>query len=174
MNRLAVVLCLAGVFACGTECQTSSIQPIHIAAGTVLTFHLQNRLRSADGGSLNDLPEGTVLQVKMLDSIDSDVDRDGAAFRGSIASPITSRGEIVVHSEAGVQGLLALLRSRSHPEGFRYELLVTEITEGGKSYALTASLSPSLFETRTRVASSSNTAANENSVTSGAVSGKLP
>lgn len=173
MNRLTLVLCLVGVFACTADCQTSIIQPMHVAAGTVLTFHLQNRLRTANGDVLNGLPEGTTLEVRMLDSIDTSVDHDGAAFRGSIVSPISTGGEIVVHSEAGVQGLLALLRSSSRPEGFRYELLVTEITEGGKSYALTASLSPSLFETRTHVAASSNTA-NESNVTTGAVSGKLP
>jgi hypothetical protein len=42
-----------------------------------------------------------------------------------------------------------LLRSRSHPEGFRYELLITSLTDHGKSYILTASLNPSLADSRT-------------------------
>jgi hypothetical protein len=45
-----------------------------------------------------------------------------------------------------VRGILALLRSRSHPDGFRYELLITRLTDHGKSYVLTASLKPSLAD----------------------------
>jgi hypothetical protein len=82
----------------------------------------------------------------MLDSIDSTVNRDGSPFRGSIVSPLISGDQVVVHSDAEVHGLLALLRSRSHPEGFRYELLITGLVDHGKSYTLTASLDSSFFD----------------------------
>jgi hypothetical protein len=59
---------------------------------------------------------------------------------------LTSSGELVIHPESKVKGILALLRSRSHPEGFRYELLITSLTDHGKSYALTASLNPSFAD----------------------------
>jgi hypothetical protein len=39
-----------------------------------------------------------------------------------------------------------LLRSRNHPEGFRYELLVTSLTDHEKTYDVTASLNPSFFD----------------------------
>jgi len=39
-----------------------------------------------------------------------------------------------------------LLRSRNHPEGFRYELLVTSLTDHAKTYAVTASLNASFFD----------------------------
>jgi hypothetical protein len=45
-----------------------------------------------------------------------------------------------------VRGLLVLLRSKNHPDGFRYELLLTQITDGAKSYPLTASLNSSFFD----------------------------
>jgi hypothetical protein len=41
-----------------------------------------------------------------------------------------------------VRGLLVLLRSRTHPEGFRYELLLTGINVNGKMQDLTAILNP--------------------------------
>ena len=59
---------------------------------------------------------------------------------------IASGTQVVAHSDAAVTGLLVLLRSREHPEGFRYELLVTGISDGVKSYRVTASLSPSLYD----------------------------
>jgi hypothetical protein len=149
MVRYALgVLCLFCVFVSSSKGQTlSSIEPVHAAAGTVLTFHLQTRLSPGGGNEFDALPKGTTLRVKMLDSIDSHVDHDGAAFRGTVVSAVTSGNETVVHPDAEVRGILVLLRSRSHPEGFRFELLVTGLTDRGKSSDLTASLNPSFFET---------------------------
>jgi hypothetical protein len=86
----------------------------------------------------------------MSDSIDSSLDGDGTEFHGSIVAPLVLEGEVIVRSEAEVRGLLVLLRSRSHPEGFRYELLVTGLTDRGKSYDLTASLNPSFLDPGTQ------------------------
>jgi hypothetical protein len=107
---------------------------------------------------LDALPKGTVLEVRILDSIDSDYDRDGTEFRGTLVTPLVSEGEVIVHSEAEVRGLLVLLRSRSHPDGFRYELLVTGLTDRGKSYDLTASLNPSFLDSGAQPASASKSA----------------
>jgi hypothetical protein len=96
---------------------------------------------------MDTLPRGTELQVKLLEAVDSNAERDGAEFHGTIVSAIVSGNEIVVHPDAEVRGLLALLRSASHPKGFRYELLVTGVTDHGKSIALTASLNPSFSDT---------------------------
>jgi hypothetical protein len=126
--------------------QTPGVAPIRVAAGTVLTFHLQTRLNPTGDDAVDGLPKGTVLQVKMLDSIDSAVDRDGAEFHGSVVVPVVLGSEVIVHPEAEVRGLLVLLRSRSHPEGFRYELLITGLSDRGKSYNLTASLNPSFVD----------------------------
>jgi hypothetical protein len=152
MRRTAIALCLFGVLAGSSSAQNSSVPPIRVAAGTVLDFHLQTRLKAASGDVLDGLAEGTVIRVKVLDSIDSRRERDGSEFRGLVTEPVLLGNQVVVHPDAGVHGLLALLRSRNHPEGFRYELLVTGITEGGRPYALTASLSQSLFESSARTA----------------------
>lgn len=152
MSRfLAVVLCAASVFAASatsTRAQVSSstIEPIRVPAGTVLAFHLQTRLRHSDGDPLDLLPQGTVLHVKILSAIDSSVDRDGSQFRGSVVSDLAIGDGVVIHSDAEVRGLLVLLRSRNHPDGFRYELLLTQLTDGGKSYPLTASLNTSFSD----------------------------
>ena len=147
MKRIALVaVCLTGAFASVAQAQTSSIEPVHVTAGTVLTFYLHARLNPTTGDTLDGLPKGTLLRVKMLDSIDSAVNADGAEFRGTVVSGLTSSGELVIHPGSEVRGILALLRSRSHPEGFRYELLITGLTDQGKSYALTASLNPSFSD----------------------------
>ena len=147
MKRIALVaVCLTSAFASVAQGQTSSIVPVRVTAGTVLTFYLHARLNPTSGDSLDGLPKGTLLRVKMLDSIDSAVNADGAEFRGTVVSGLTSSGELVIHTGSEVRGILALLRSRSHPEGFRYELLITGLTDQGKSYALTASLNPSFVD----------------------------
>jgi hypothetical protein len=149
MSRfLAVVLCAVSVFATPSFSQVpaSSIEPIRVPAGTVLAFHLQTRLRHTEADPIDAFPKGTVLHVKILGPINSDVDRDGSEFHGTVASDLSIGDGVVIHSDAAVRGLLVLLRSRNHPNGFRYELLLTELSDQGKSYLLTASLSNSFFD----------------------------
>jgi hypothetical protein len=146
MKRVALVLCLAGAFASVASGQASRIEQVQVASGTVLTFYLHARLNPTSGDAVDALPKGSLLRVKMLDSIDSSVNPDGTEFRGSVVSALASEGNVVIHRESEVWGILALLRSRSHPEGFRYELLITGLNDHGKSYALTASLNPSLAD----------------------------
>jgi hypothetical protein len=156
-----VAVCLTCAFASVAQGQTSSIIPVRVTAGTVLTFYLHARLNPTSGDSLDGLPKGTLLRVKMLDSIDSAANADGTEFRGTVVSGLTSSGELVIHAGSEVRGILALLRSRSHPEGFRYELLITGLTDQGKSYALTASLNPSFADSP--VASNSKPATKDTS-----------
>ena len=147
MPRYAVaVLCFATLLTCSSFGQKINPEPVHIAAGTVLAFHLQTRLQATGENETDLLPKGTVIMVKMLDSIDSSVDHDGAEFRGSVVTSIVSGNEVVVHAESEVRGLFVLLRSRTHPEGFRYELLVTHIRDHDRSLDLTASLSTSFSD----------------------------
>jgi hypothetical protein len=162
MSRLlALVLCALGAFVIPTPAQVSSsaLEPLRFPAGTTLAFHLQTRLRHSDADPIEALPQGTVLHVKILNAIDSGVDRDGSEFHGLIVSDISIGDGVVIHSDAEVQGLLVLLRSKNHPDGFRYELLLTQITDGGKSYPLTASLNSSFFDTSAEPVSATPAAA---------------
>jgi hypothetical protein len=147
MRRCAVAaLCFASLIASSARGQKTTLQPIHVAAGTVLVFHIQTRLHASRGDEADTLPKGTVILVKLLAPIDSSLDHDGAEFSGYVVSPITSGNEVVVHAHSEVRGILALLRSRAHPEGFRYDLLITSLTDQGKSYDLSASLNSSVFD----------------------------
>ncbi len=138
-----VVLCMFTLLPKSVLAQNSIPEPIRVSSGTVLPFHLQTRLNPGTGNEVDVLPSGTILRVKILDSIDSSTDRDGAEFRGVVVSSVVAGRVTVVHSDAEVRGLFVLLRSRNHPQGFRYELLVTGIKDHGRNYDLTASLNPS-------------------------------
>lgn len=162
MKRIVLVAwCFVTVFASNTHSQTHRIEPVHVSAGAVLTFYLHARLNPTSGDSVDGLPKGSLLRVKMLDSIDSAIDADGTAFHGTVVSGLTSSGELVIRPGSDVRGILALLRSRAHPEGFRFELLITDLVDHGKSYTLTASLKPSLADSP--VASTSKPAPRVNS-----------
>jgi hypothetical protein len=142
---LGILLFTVTFLPIAARAQKTTIEPVHVPAGTILTFHLQTLLRA--GNDVTDsLPKGTTLEVKILDSMDSDVDPDGAVFHGSIVSAVLSGDEVIVHPDAEVHGILALLRSKSHPDGFRYELLVTSLSDHGKAVALTASLKTSFSD----------------------------
>jgi hypothetical protein len=162
MSRfLALALCTISVFAIPSPSQVSSsaIEPIRVPAGSVLAFHLQTRLRHNEADPLDALPQGTVFHVKMLTSIDSSADRDGSEFHGSVVSDLSLGDGVVIHADSEVHGILVLLRSKSHPDGFRYELLLTELIDHGKSYPLTASLNNSFYDAGAQPPSAANSPA---------------
>lgn len=147
MQRYALAaLCVITVLAVVTAGQNVVVEPVRVTTGSILTFHLQTRLHPNSENLPDILPSGTELHVKMLDRMDSGVDHDGAEFHGVIVSPVVEGNETIVHADAEVYGILVLLRSKSHPDGFRYDLLITHLTDHGKSYSLTASLGASVFE----------------------------
>src|SRR2546430_16651267 len=108
-HSVIVVLCLISLFASPTPSQNAIAAPVRVAAGTILNFHLQTRLNPSAGDTLDALPKGTVLQVRILDSIDSGADRDGTEFRGLLADPLRLEGEVNVLSEPAALCLLRLL-----------------------------------------------------------------
>ncbi len=153
MRRYSLaVLCFTFLLAGVAAAQKFVIEPVKVVSGTVLTFHTQTRLHPNSENLLDVLPSGTVLQVRIEDRLDSSVDHDGAEFHGVIISPVMSGTETIVHSDAEVQGILVLLRSKNHPNGFRYDLLITHLTDHGKSYSVTASLGTSFFESASQPA----------------------
>jgi hypothetical protein len=147
---LTTLLCVATLSVLPIKAQVPGVEPLHVAAGTVLTFHLQSRLNPTAQNELDSLPRGTTLQVRILEAIDSDVNKDGSEFHGVVVSALVSGTDVVVHPDAEVRGLLALLRTVSHPRGFRYELLITGLTDHGKSVPLTASLNRSFADSNAR------------------------
>jgi hypothetical protein len=144
--RPAIIAAITVLFAAPSFSQSAGISPLEIPAGTVVEFQLQSRLSPSAGDAADSLPPGTPLRIKLLDPIDSRTEQDGSAFQGVLVSPVEQNNHVVIGANAEAHGLLALLRSREHPEGFRYELLVTSLVEDGKSYVVTASLDSSLFE----------------------------
>jgi hypothetical protein len=175
MHRFAaVILCSVCVFVGTTRGQNVNIEPVHAPLGAVLTFHLQTRLNPADRNEMDVLPKGTVLRVKMLNGIDSGVDHDGSVFHGEVMNSVSAGSKVIVHSESEVRGILVLLRSRNHPEGFRYELLVTSLMDHAKIYDVTASLNPSFFDAGETVAPNSKAAGQRDLRTNEAGSSSLP
>jgi len=134
------------LFAAPSFSQSASIRPLQIPAGAIVNFELQSRLNPSASDPADALPAGTKMRVKILGNIDSRVDQDGSAFQGILVSPLEQNNHVVLEANAQVKGLFALLRSKQHPEGFKYDLLVTNVVDGGRSYVVTASLDPSLFE----------------------------
>ena len=149
VSSVVKVLCVVSMVASSAFGQNSQIDPLRFTGGTVLRFHTQTRIHTDSANETDLLPRGTILEVKLLDAIDSGSAQDGAEFRGTVISPVVSGNKTIVHSGSEVQVLLVLLRSKNHPDGFRYELLVTSVTDQGKSYVMTASLNPSFAEVPT-------------------------
>jgi len=147
MRRIRPGVLCASLLSFPVLAQSPGVPPMHIPAGTVLTFYSQTRLNPEAGNPLDGLAKGTLLQVRLVEAIDSNVEADGAAFHGILEKPVVDQHNVALVGEhADVRGVLALLRSRNHPEGFRYELLLTGINVNGKVQDLTAILNRTFFD----------------------------
>src|SRR5260370_31308850 len=114
-HSFAAVLCFTTLLASAAPGKSPALAPVRVAAGTVLKFHLQTRLDPPAGDPLDALPTGTVLEVRMLASIDSATDRDGTEFPAMLAAPLVIGGGGILRSESELRGSLRLLNSWSHP-----------------------------------------------------------
>jgi len=84
-----------------------------------------------------EIPAGTSVSVRTIDSIDSEVNHSGEIFKASLDGPIVLDGDIVVPSGTDVYIKLVQARSAGHMSGrseLGLELVRMEFQ--GKSYAL--------------------------------------
>jgi hypothetical protein len=123
--------------------RTFQIGQVTASAGATGTFYLTD---PAEIGGLS-FQAGTLLRVKILNQISSLADQSGTAFTGSLVVPLQLKGQIVVNAGAQVRGSLALLRNKAHPDGRCYDLLISQIADGGKTFSVYATLrTPSLLK----------------------------
>jgi hypothetical protein len=86
------------------------------------------------------VPYGTVLSVRMLDTVSSDLNDVGDKFTGSLASPVMINDKVVIPAEAGVEGKVVAVQSSGKFAG-RSSLTVelSSVAYNGKSYSLRTS-----------------------------------
>ncbi len=83
------------------------------------------------------IAEGTELTIRMIDSIDSDKNKPGDAFRASLEAPIEVNGQVVVPKGADVEGRVVELKSAGHFTGRSdIALELTGLKVNGRTYAL--------------------------------------
>ena len=83
------------------------------------------------------IPEGTVLSIRLVDSIDSNKNKEGDVFRGTIESPVTDGGRVVIPKYADVEGEVVQSKSAGHFTGRSdIALVLTRLEMGGKAYSI--------------------------------------
>jgi hypothetical protein len=83
------------------------------------------------------IPEGTPLSVRLVDSIDSNKNKDGDIFHATLDSPIVAGGRVIVPKDADVEGEVQGLKSAGHFTGrSEVALMLTKLSFNGKSYAI--------------------------------------
>jgi len=86
------------------------------------------------------IPAGTSLVIRMIDSIDSETNRTGEIFRASLDEPIMSHGDMVIPSGADVFVKLIEARSAGRLAGrSELQLELVRLQYQGKSYLLRSS-----------------------------------
>jgi hypothetical protein len=81
------------------------------------------------------IPSGTPFSVRLVDSIDSNKNKDGDIFHATLDSPIVAGGRVVVPKDADVEGEIGGLKSAGHFTGrSEIALVLTKLSYNGKSY----------------------------------------
>lgn len=81
------------------------------------------------------VPSGTMLAVRLVDSIDSEKNQVGDTFHATLNTPLTIDGDIVVPSGSDVQGHLADVKSAGKFAGQSIVVLqLDSITSGSQTY----------------------------------------
>jgi hypothetical protein len=81
------------------------------------------------------IPKGTVVHVRMIDSIDSDVNRTGQVFRGSLDSPVRINNETILPRGSTAFVKLVEARSAGRVKGrSELSLQLDHIAVGNHSY----------------------------------------
>lgn len=86
------------------------------------------------------VPEGSTLSVRLIDAIDSEKNQTGDTFRATLSSPLMVGDEVVIPSDADVEGRLVDVKSAGHFSGqSAVALELTRLSVNGKSYQLKTS-----------------------------------
>ena len=86
------------------------------------------------------VPYGSVLSVRLLESVNSDLNQPGDQFVASLASPVMVGDRVVIPAEAGLQGKIVEVRSAGRFTGRSSLVLeLTRLAYNGKSYQLRTS-----------------------------------
>jgi hypothetical protein len=87
------------------------------------------------------IPAGERVTVRMTDAIDSDRNEAGQVFRASLASPLVSRGRVVVPTGAPVTVVLANESDAGRIKGrSSLEVRLAKLEYRGRSYRLSSTL----------------------------------
>lgn len=130
VNNLQVAPVTAGTAPQGTSRPSGTSHPAGSSAPATTTR----------GAAPIVIPEGTVLSVRMIDSIDSAKNNVGDVFQATLATPIVIDGKTVAAKGDDVEGHVVAAKSGGKFAGRpEMSLQLTKLTVGGREYQLKTS-----------------------------------
>lgn len=83
------------------------------------------------------VPEGTSFSVRLVDPIDTERNKVGDTFRATVSQPVMIGDEVVIPTDADVEGRVVDSKSSGHFQGqSAIALTLTRLRMNGKTYAL--------------------------------------
>ena len=128
----------------GVKTVTNELQVASAVVSAPAHVSVPSRQRTRSGNSavvrpsaavLVTIPAGTPFSVRLVDSIDSNKNKDGDTFRAALDSPILAGDRVVVPKDADVEGEIRGLKSAGHFTGrSEIALVLTKLSFNGRSY----------------------------------------
>ncbi len=100
----------------------------------------QEQATNASAPALPEVPAGTILSIRMSQTINVKHAEAGQPFTGTITNPIVVDGNTVIPSGAGAEGVVVQAHKRGHFKGSSYlQLTLTGLNIHGQHYRIDTS-----------------------------------
>ena len=137
-----------------------------MAMAVVLVSGLAVAQERRSAGAGGPIPEGTQVEIRIIDTISSETARQGDKFQATLEQPIVADGLTLYPKGADVTGTIALARPSGRlSDPGELELVLHSISTGGRSYPISTQ--------RWSIKGESHTRSNTNKIGGGAALGAI-
>lgn len=113
--------------------------PALVAVLALALAQLSSAAPSSPDTSQYRVPAGTVITVRMIDSVDSKRARPGDEFAATVAEPVVVGDRVVIPKGSEAKTRLMVVKSAGHIKGqSELELELTQLTVDGKVYSVSS------------------------------------
>src|SRR5438105_3625140 len=133
---LILIAALAATLGCGNK-PSEEQQSTSESTGEGKSPSLMQRMT---GASRATLPAGTIITVRLGETISTKTAKAGDSFTGTVAEPISEGGKVVVPQGSAAEGTVADAKGMGHFKGGALlRIVLTSVTVKGNSYQVQAS-----------------------------------
>jgi len=132
---LILIAALAATLGCGNKPSEEQQSSDNMNEGKSPSL-----MQRMTGASKATLPQGTIITVRLGETISTKTAKAGDSFTGTVAEPVSEGGKVVIPEGSSAEGTVADAKGMGHFKGGALlKIVLTSITVKGNNYQVQAS-----------------------------------